>query len=211
MTIAFRNDAFLIDEPVTMNDRILEAWRDMPGSMRRLLAEKPSEGRLLFFVILSDVIFFASWSLKTMIAPTAAAVSKLPVDMAKWLLVALVARTVMLYGASTVICAVCQVCGGWGNAQETRAAVFWSALVTAPFGLAAALLAMILSEGEQIWPALQDPVFALPPYYLGLVPLLWFTALAVATAHRFERSSGVFLGLSCATVAFSAFGVYLSG
>ena len=199
------------DLPLTMNDRILEAWRDMPTSTLRLLSEKPSEGRLLFYVVLSDVVFLMSWTLKTLLAPTSAALAKLPTDIGAWLMIAILFRTASLYVLAAVASAACALFGGRGTWKDTRAAVFWGALVSAPFGLLAALLGLLLSRGETVLPALADPVFALPPYYVGLVPFLWFIAAGVATAQRFERIGWTFLSLSVATVALSVFGVYLSG
>lgn len=199
-----------LDYPLTMNDRMVEAWRDMAASTRRLLDENPSEGRLLFYVIASDIVFFFSWSLKTLLAPTSAAVAQLPVDIGLWLLLAILTRTGLLYAFATLAAAACQVAGGTGSARDTRAAVFWGALVSAPFGLMASILAVALSRGEQFLPALQNPIFTLPPYYLGLVPFLWFIAAGLAEAHGFRRPSLVFLCLSVATVALSFWGLYLS-
>ena len=199
-----------LDYPLTMNDRVVEAWRDMAASTRRLLEESPSEGRLLFYVIASDIVFFFSWSLKTLLAPTSAAVAQLPVDIGLWLLLAILCRTGALYAFATLAAAACQVAGGTGSARDTRAAIFWGALVSAPFGLMASVLAVALSRGEQVLPALQNPIFTLPPYYLGLVPFLWFIAAGLAEAHGFRRPSLVFLCLSVATVALSFWGLYLS-
>lgn len=198
------------DLPLTMNERILEAWRDMPASTRRLLDESPSEGRLLFYVVLSDVVFFLSWTLKTLLAPTSAALDKLPTDMGAWLLVAILFRTASLYVFAAIASAVAAAFGGRGSWKDTRAAIFWGALVSAPFGLLAATLGVLLSRGEATIPALADPIFALPPYYVGLVPFLWFIAAGIATAQRFARVGWTFLALSVATVAFSLCGVYLS-
>jgi hypothetical protein len=196
--------------PLTMNARIAEAWRDMAGSTRRLLDETPSEGRLLFFVIVSDVVFFFSWSLKTLLAPTSAAAAQLPLDVGLWLILAILTRTGALYALATLATAAAQLAGGTGSARDTRAAVFWGALVSAPFGLMASVLALILSRGEQALPVLQNPVFTLPPYYLGLVPFLWFIAAGLAEAHGLRRPSLVFLALSVGAVALSFWGLYLS-
>ena len=197
--------------PLTMNDRIAEGWRDMAASTRRLLDEAPSEGRLLFYVIVSDIVFFFSWSLKTLLAPTTAAAAQLPVDIGLWLILAIFTRTGALYALATLAAAAAQVAGGAGSAKDTRAAIFWAALVSAPFGLMASVLAVILSRGEQTLSVLQNPVFTLPPYYLGLVPFLWFIAAGLAEAHGFRRPSLVFLALSVGAVALSFWGLYLSG
>ena len=77
--------------------RILEAWGSMRASTSRLLAEKPSEGRLLFYVLLSDLIFFVSWSLKTLLYPGESAAGPVPVQMGYWLVIAMFFRTSCLY------------------------------------------------------------------------------------------------------------------
>ncbi|MFO7857034.1 MAG: YIP1 family protein [Paracoccaceae bacterium] len=206
-----RSPAWEAEVPPDMNDRILEAWRDMSASTRRLLAERPSEGRLLFFVILSDAIFFLSWTLKTLLAPTSAVAETMPFDVAALLLAAILFRTASLYVLAALAAAAATLCGGVGSWRDTRAAVFWGALVSAPFGLLAAGLAVVLNRAEASLPALADPLFALPPYYVGLVPFLWFVAAGIAAAHRFERIGWSFLTLSVAAVALSLAGVYLSG
>lgn len=199
------------DLPLTMNARIGEAWQDMTRSTRRLIAEDPSEGRLLFFVIASDVVFFLSWTLKTLLAPTSAAVAQMPTDIGIWLTIALLFRTASLYALAAAATGVCRLLGGRGSWRDTRAGVFWGALVSAPFGLLAAALGLALSRGEDLLPMLQNPLFALPPYYIGLVPFLWFVASGIAAAQRFTQTGWTFLSLSVATVALSVIGVYLSG
>lgn len=199
------------DLPRSMNARILEAWRDMPASVERLISENPSEGRLLFYVILSDVIFFLSWTLKTVLAPTSAAVAQLPVDMGLWLLIAFLMRTACMYIFAAGAFVVLHVAGGAGSWRDTRAAIFWGALVSAPFGLLAAFAAVAMAAAERSLPGLADPLYALPPYYLGLVPFLWFIAAGLASAHRFRSIAWIFLALSTGTVALSFVGVYLAG
>ncbi|MGM0585420.1 MAG: hypothetical protein ACQEUZ_12305 [Pseudomonadota bacterium] len=199
------------DLPVTMNERILEAWRDMPTSVARLISESPSEGRLLFYVILSDVVFFLSWTLKTVLAPTSAVVARLPVEMGGWMLLAFLMRTAVMYVFAAGAYGALNLAGGTGSWRDTRAAVFWGALVSAPFGLLAAFVGVVLAHGERVLPALADPLFAVPPYYLGLVPFLWFIAAGLGTAHGFRRVGWIFLSLSIGTVALSWIGVYLAG
>ena len=195
----------------SMPGRIREAWLDMPGSTRRLLAENPSEGRLLFYVIASDMVFFLSWALKTLLAPTAAAAAALPLHIGLWLIAALLLRTLSLYAFAALARTVGRAFGGTAGWREARAGVFWGALVAAPFGLLAALLGLAVAAAEPAHPFLGAPVFALPPYYIGLVPFLWFVAAGLATAHGFARGAWTFLALSTGTVALSLAGVYLSG
>ena len=191
-------------------DRLGHAWRDMGASTRDFLAEKPSESRLLFLLVVSDVVVFLSWAIKGVVAPTSAAQALMPLEMGLWLAAALFARTFFMYAFAGVAWALARAFGGTATARETRAGVFWGAFVSAPFALASAVLAVVLHMGEGRWEALGNDIVSLPPYYFALVPFLWFVAQGIATAHRFERFGWVFLALSLGTVASSAVAVYLS-
>jgi hypothetical protein len=100
----------------------------------------------------------------------------------------------MLYGLSGVVGLVAARAGGTGAWRDTRAAVFWSALLAAPVGLVATLLAAILPQvqgGSGI--------------ILGmLAPVAFATALSLclAEAHGFRSASRVFV-----CVGFVASGV----
>ncbi len=195
--------------PATMSARVLEAWRDMEASTRRLLSQNPGEGRLLFYVILADMVFFLSWTAKTVLAPTSAAAAQMPLNMGGWILAAFLMRTAGMYVLAAAAHAVCRLSGGSGSWRDTRAAAFWGGLVASPFGLLASALAVLLAQGERSMPALADPIFSLPPYYIGLVPFLWFIAAGIATAQSL-RVGWIFLMLSTGTVALSILGVYLT-
>ena len=196
--------------PATMSGRVWEAWLDMQASTRRLVSENPSEGRLLFYLILSDLVFFLSWTIKGVLAPTSAAAAVMPIQMGGILLVGFLIRTAAMYVLAAAAFAACRIAGGRGSWRDTRAAVFWGALVSAPFGLLAALVAVAMRHGEHIWPAIAEPVYAMPPYYIGLVPFLWFIAAGLAAVHGMARVGWIFLILSTGTVVLSILGVYLS-
>jgi hypothetical protein len=194
----------------SLKDRILDAWSDMRSSIQRLEGEKPSEARLLFYVMLSDIMFFLSWTIKTVVSPTAAAQEKLPLEIGMWLVLALLARTSSMYFFAAFMRVVCKAFGGKGGWYETRIAVFWGALVAAPFGVIAALVTVMLSWFEDALPILKNDLLALPPYYIGLLPFLYFISAALAEMHGFKRVGFLFMGLSIAAVALSIFAIYLS-
>ena len=194
----------------TVIDRLGHAWRDMEASTREFLAEKPSESRLLFLLVVSDVVVFLSWAIKGVVAPTAAAQALLPLEIGLWLAAALFARTFFMYVFAAVTWVVARAFGGVATPRETRAGIFWGAFVSAPFALASAVLAVVLNMGEGRWEILSNDIVSLPPYYFALVPFLWFVAQGIATANKFERFGWVFFALSLGTVAFSLAGVYLS-
>ena len=168
--------------------RILDGWRDMPASVRRLVAEAPSEGRLLFYVLLSDLIFFVSWSAKTLLIPTPDAISDGPSDIAFWLVVALLCRTSAMYIFSMVAGAGARLAGGKASWPETRAAVFWGALVAAPVGFIIAIIVSVAAASGLITVSGGSVGAAPAPHVAGFIPFVWFVSAGVAEVHGFRRA-----------------------
>ena len=189
-------------------ERITDGWSDMRLSTRRLVEEKPSEARLFFYVLMSDLIFFISWSLKTVVAPTTVAAHKMPVEIGLWLIVALFCRSFAMYFASILLGCAARVMGGTGTWRETRTAVFWGALTAAPFGFFFAVVTVILASLEPHFPALAADWIALPPYWLSLVPFVWFISAALAEVHGFRRSETVFAGMACIATGIMFVAIY---
>ncbi|GGA11850.1 YIP1 family protein [Neptunicoccus cionae] len=178
-------------------DRVSDAWRDMRASTRRLLREKPSEGRLIFYVLVSDMVFFASWSLKTLVAPASIAGGVFSADKIGLLMMAaLMLRTALMYLFSLLVQIFAKIFKGAANWKETRTAVFWGAFVSAPFGLAAAVIAAIMGMYEPVMPFLGNKWLALPVYWLGLIPFVWYIAAGTAEAHKFRMTSPTFMAMS---------------
>jgi len=101
----------------SLYERITDAWGNMRLSTRRLVMEEPSEARLLFYVLMSDMIFFVSWSVKTILAPTEQATRQLPEEIALWLIVALFCRSFAMYFFSILLGSGARILGGkasWG-------------------------------------------------------------------------------------------------
>lgn len=190
-------------------ERIYDGWRDMRDATRRLLAENPSEGRLLFYVLMSDMIFFLSWSIKTIIAPMSGAAERMPLEIGGWLIFALLCRTSFMYAFSMVVGSFCRICGGQGNWRDTRSAVFFGALVAAPFGFLFALITVFLYALEPVFPFLGHDYVALWPYSLSLVPFVWFISAGVAEAHKFRNTTTVFASMSIVAVVGVLFAMYL--
>ncbi len=176
--------------------RVIDAWKDMRASTRRLIDENPSEGRLLFYILLSDMVFFLSWSLKAVVAPTLGARDLLPAEIGIWLIVALVARTAVIYVFSMILGLVMKVFGGTGSYHATRAGVFWGSFVAAPFGLLFALVTVLFASLETSFPILQDEFISQAPYWLSLIPFVYFTSAGVAEAHNTKQTFPVFAGLT---------------
>ena len=180
-----------------LGHRFLDAWRDMRASTRRLLREKPGEARLILYVLASDMVFFMSWSLKTMVAPVAGVDPLISPDKVGLLMIgALMLRTAAMYLFSFLVYLPAKLSGGSGTWKETRAGVFWGALVSAPFGLAAALISVGLGTLSPSLPILQEEWVALPVYWLGLIPFVWYISAGVAEAHKFRMTSPTFMAMS---------------
>ena len=187
-----------------LKDRIVDAMRDMRASTRRLLREKPGEGRLIFYVLASDMVFFISWSLKTLVAPASVAGSVVSPDKIGLLMIAaLMLRTGLMYGFSLLVYCVTRLFRGDADWKDTRTGVFWGAFVSAPFGLAAAILAAIMGLWEPTFPVFANKWLALPVYWLGLIPFVWYIAAGVAKANNFRMTSPTFMAMSVFALALT--------
>lgn len=193
----------------TFGTRINDAWGDMAASTRRLVSEQPSEARLLLFVLMSDVVFFLSWSLKAVVAPATGAVQHLPVEVSFWFIFALFCRTSAMYGLSIVIGLGAWVMGGSGTWGETRIAVFWGALVAAPIGFAFAVLAVVFAALEPQVPILSSIWIAAMPYWISMLAFVWFISIGLAEVHRFAKAGHVFAVISAIGVAGIFLAMYL--
>ncbi|MEM8787943.1 MAG: YIP1 family protein [Pseudomonadota bacterium] len=197
------------DSRGSLFDRVIDAWRDMRKSTRRLMEEKPSEHRLLFYVLLSDIIFFLSWSLKTVVSPVSEVRDQIPLEIGIWLIAALMLRTVFMYLFSAGITICARMAGGTGSWRDNRCGVFWGALVAAPFGLLMALVTIGMSWLEPFFPVLREDWVALPPYWIGLVPFLWFISQGIAEANGYQKNALTFLIMSVLALAAMLAGMFL--
>ena len=182
--------------------RIVDAWRDMSGSTHRLIREDPPEGRLLFYVLMADIVVFLSWALKTVVVPHPDA--PIPLQVSLVLVLALMLRTTAMYVFAGVAGFIVGLFGGTGSYRDVRAGVFWGALVAAPFSLLAALISVSLaatgSGGEQ---------FILPLYWISMIPFVWYISAGLAEARN-VRVAPVFLGLTLATCGALFLALYAS-
>ncbi|KAB7615930.1 hypothetical protein F9L33_03985 [Amylibacter sp. SFDW26] len=183
-------------ERTSMLERIWDAWKDMRTSARRLIDEAPDEARLIFMVLLSDLVFFLSWSIKTVVAPMSSATELIPIEVSLWLVAALMVRTAFMYLFSFIVYGACKLFKGQGTWYETRVCVFWAALVSAPFGFIAALVTVSMYGLEDYVPLFREEWISLPPYWLGLIPFVWFISEGISESHKFKNSSPVFMVMS---------------
>ena len=172
--------------------RLARSFFDMRATTEELLSERPSEARLLMLVLLSDMIFTLSWALKTLIAPTAAATASMGSDVVLWLMVALMLRTTAVYALALVVGIVVKMFGGKATLFETRVGVIWGVFVAAPIGLIIAEFAVIINQFDGSLALLQSQGIQMTPYWLGMVPFVWFVSKGAAAANRVENTVPIF-------------------
>lgn len=182
--------------------RMRLSYRDMRRTTRALIEEEPSEARLLFFVLLSDVIFFLSFGVRLIVTPSQVVTEYLPVpaQLGAALLGIFLVRTLTLYVFSAIVSIVGRLCGGEGGFRDTRAAIFWASLVAAPVGVLGALLGAAFAHLEPHYPVFSNPLLAWPPLLIGIVAFVFFLSAGTAEAHRVERTSRVFIIFSVLTM-----------
>lgn len=194
---------------MSVSRRMALSYRDMRTTTRALIEENPGEARLLFFVLLSDVIFFLSRGLSLVISPASAAAERMPLEVGLWLVIALFLRTAVLYGFSAFVAAGARILGGRGSWRDTRAAVFWASLVAAPIGVLGSLIAAGFAHLERFWPVFGSDAFALPALSIGIVVFVFFLSAAVAEAQRFRKTTPVFMVFSVLTVLLAIGAIFV--
>lgn len=171
----------------------LSYW-DMREATRTLIDEDPSEPRLLFFVLMSDVIFFLSFGVRLVVAPSSSVENMLPLPamLGVGLVGILLLRTMLLYLFAGVVKVAGWPFGGRGTFKELRAGVFWGSLVAAPVGVFGAILGAVFAKLELQDPMFGSAIFVWPPLVIGIVAFVYFLAAGVAEAHRFRETKPIF-------------------
>ncbi len=182
--------------------RMRLSYRDMRRTTRALIDEDPSEARLLFFVLLSDVLFFLGRGVQLVVSPSHTVEASLPVpaQLGLILLGALLIRTLTLYIFAALVCILGRALGGRGSFKDVRTGVFWAALVAAPVGIAGALIGAGFAHLEPIQPIFGSTLFSWPPLLVGPVAFVFFLSAGVAEAHGAAKTSPVFIAFSVLTV-----------
>ncbi len=172
--------------------RLARSFFDMRATTEELISERPSEARLLMLVLLSDMIFTLSWALKTLIAPTQAATTSMGSDVVLWLMVALMLRTTAIYSLALVVGVVVKLFGGKATLHETRVGVIWGVFVAAPIGLIISEFAVVINQFDGSLAFLQNQGVQMTPYWLGMVPFVWFVSKGAAAANRIDNAAPIF-------------------
>lgn len=181
-------------------DRILDAYANMRDSTRAIIVSKPSEGRLLFMALLSDVIFFLARSISMVVLPPEEVRLSLPHYVGLGLVVAFLFRTAIFYVFAVLAHIVSKPFGGKGTWYSTRCAVFWAALVSAPIELFAALVTVIVVYLRPSIPALDVDTLVSAPYFIGPIAFGFFLSAGVAEAQGFRYTYRVMAVLAILTI-----------
>ena len=184
--------------------RVLAAWADLRGSMRAELDRGPTEGRLLYYAVLSGLVWFLGRAALLAWGPAAPAMTPdlFRARIAAELISAVFFRTLALYALAAIIGAIARAAGGSGSWRDSRAALFWAALVAAPAILAAHLLSVLLTGV----PGQAGAIAGM----LGALAFGWAAAHCIAEAHGFASPLRV-LGVMAALVAAFIGGFWLVG
>jgi hypothetical protein len=183
---------------------MLGAWADLRGSMRAELDRHPSEGRLLFYVMLSGLIWFIG---RYALLVSGTQVLSMGQDefigrAGAEFVTSIFFRTLAFYALAALAGAIAKAAGGGGDWRDSRAALFWAALVAAPVILAATLLSLLLTGA----PGQAADIAGM----LGAVAFAWAVAQCFAEAHGFASAWRVFMAVAGLAAGFVG-GVYVLG
>ena len=195
----------------TYLDRIVDAYADMRASTRSFIQTKPSEARLLFLALLSDVIFFLARSISMVVAPPAEVQASLPHYVGFGVVVAFLFRTSLFYVIAALAKVVALPFGGRGSWYDTRCAVFWAALVSAPIELIGAILTVLVVYLRSSLPFLDNDWLIETPYFIGPIAFGFFLSAGVAEAQGFRYTYRVMAALAIMGVGLIALAAFLGG
>lgn len=175
--------------------RAIAAWADLGASMRAELARAPRESELLFWVMLSGLLWFLGRAIILAAGP-AEATGVLGARIGAEFITSVFFRTLAFYAVAGIAGLIARRLGGRGSWRETRAAVFWAALVAAPPTLAVTLFAALAGSTPEAPRVAAD--------LGGGVLLAWAMARTLAEVHGFAspfRVLAVIVGVAVLLLA----------
>lgn len=184
--------------------RVLSAWADLRGSLRAELDRNPTEGRLLYYAVLSGLIWFLGRAALVAWGPLAPTYppEEFRARLAAELISSVFFRTLALYALAALAGAIARAAGGTGGWRDSRAALFWAALVAAPAILAAHLFSVIVTGV----PGQAGTIAGM----LGAIAFGWAAAQCLAEAHGFRSGLRVLAAIAAAVAALVG-AIYLIG
>jgi len=189
----------------SLTERIVSAWGDLRGSMRALLAAGPSEGFLLFLAMLSGLILLLGNLAVLWLGPAGAmAPDAIVMRVGAEVVGALFYRTLGLYLVAGLGWALARAFGGVGSGRDSRAALFWAALVAAPVGFGAGLAEAVLAPVAPLW-------LAETAGQAGMLAFALATAHCMAEAHGFKSAWAVFAVIAAVLLTIALLLVMVAG
>jgi hypothetical protein len=179
--------------------RVLRAHWDMKGATRAMLATEPSEARLLALIILAGLIYFAGQTAALILSGAEELQARVGAEFVSGVLM----RGLAFYGVAGLTGLIARAFGGEASWRQSRTAVFWAALASAPVVFAATLGASALAENFNL---------ALAVEMAGQAFFGYAFCVAVAQTNKFRTAWGVF-GVTAATLAviFGALSLVFGG
>lgn len=179
--------------------RMLRAHWDMRRQTRAMFDARPSETRLLTLIILAVSITFAARAIGFTLSGEDNLIARIGTSFIATILFGIPA----FYLVAGVTGLVARAFRGAATWRETRTAVFWAALVSAPVVFAATVLQASLGA---------RPDLAMAIGYIGSAYFGYAFCVAVAMANNFRSAWGVF-GVTAATLAviFGGFKLFAGG
>lgn len=179
-------------------DRVLGAYWDFSGSMRRLLADRPSEATLLSFLLVASLIRYFGQVIEIYGDLAAAG----PIDprafqtqVGESFVGAVFLAPLAVYVVAAIAKPIAELFGGTGDWFATRAAFAWAYLVTAPLLLARAGL-------DAVATALGAPGEAIVALALAFGALgLYVLSACLGAAHGFASPRRTALAIGGAVIA----------
>ena len=166
-------------------DRVVGAYWDFSASMRAMLAERPSDGTVLSFILLAAFVAFcgevAAQTMARSGPMTDAELDVLTSEAVGRLLVAPLGA----YLLSAIVAWLARLFGGVGEWYETRLAFGWSMIVSAPLIFAASIAeGLVVASGASVGSSgAVLRVAAAAPF---TIVALYVWAACVSEAHRFS-------------------------
>lgn len=195
----------------TYLDHIVDAYVDMRASTRSFIKTRPSEARLLFLALLSDVIFFLARSISMVVAPPVEVQASLPHYVSFGIVIAFLIRTSLFYVIAAIARIVSYPFGGRGSWYDTRCAVFWAALVSAPIEVVGAILTVVVVFLRPGIPILDSEWLIETPYFIGPIAFGFFLAAGVAEAQGFRYTYRVMAALAIIGIGLVALAATVGG
>ncbi|MGF1502071.1 MAG: hypothetical protein ACFBSD_09650 [Paracoccaceae bacterium] len=171
--------------------RVLSAWADIGGSLRWLLAQRPSETALLVFLMISGLCLLLVSIAESALGAEPVTGQELQAMVLSGIAVFGLLWPLFLYLVALGAHGLARAVGGTGSGYESRAAMAWAALVSGPV--------LVVGSVGGLWLA---PV--LPPVgtdfvrSLGAFAFVYALCAGFGEVHGFRR---ILIGLAVVVLA----------